>query len=113
MGFGAIFDKYYSGLTITKHVVDNDNQVTPNITDASNKLIIRQTYDSTALIDETYAKDNFEFLKLLYDESSSSIVNTYVNHPTLGFDMIGTTIRDNGNYPNYIIKTKIPNHKLF
>ncbi len=108
MGFGAIFDKYYSGLTITKHVVDNDNQVTPNITDASNKLIIRQTYDSTALIDETYAKDNFEFLKLLYDESPSSIVNTYVNHPTLGFDTIGTTIRDNGNYPNYIIKQRFP-----
>ena len=108
MGFGAVIDKYYSGLTITKHVVDGTNQITPNITDTPNKLIIRQSYDSTALIDETYAKDNFEFLKLLYDESPSSIVNTYINHPTFGFDMIGTTIRDNGNYPNYIIKQRFP-----
>jgi hypothetical protein len=107
-GFGAMFDKYYSGLTITRQVVDSNNQVTPSTVDSPNKLIIRQSYDSTALIDETYAKDNFEFLKLLYDSSPNSIVNTYINHPTLGFDMIGDSLKDNGNHPNYIVKQRYP-----
>ena len=107
-GIGSMFDKYYSGLTITKQVVDSKNQVTPSTVDSPNKLIIRQSYDSTALIDETYAKDNFEFLKLLYDSSPNSIVKTYINHPTLGFDMIGDSLKDNGNYPNYIVKQRYP-----
>jgi hypothetical protein len=108
MAIAGYFDKYYSGLTITKHVVKTEAQITPTIIDAPNKLIIRQSYDSTALIDETYARDNFEFLKLLHDTSPTSIANTYINHPTLGFDMIGNVIRDNGNYPNYIIKQRFP-----
>ncbi len=107
-GIGAMFDKYYSGLTITKQVVDSKNQVTPSTVDSPNKLIIRQSYDSTALIDETYAKDNFEFLKLLYDSSPNSIVKTYINHSTFGFDMIGDSLKDNGNYPNYIVKQRYP-----
>lgn len=107
-GFGSYFDKYYSGLTINKSVVKMRNQVMPTIEDSPNKLIIRQCYDSTALIDETYAKDNFEFLKLLYDGSPSSIAKTYFNHPSLGIDMIGDTLRDNGHHPNYIIKERFP-----
>jgi hypothetical protein len=107
-GFGSYFDKYYSGLTINKSVVKMRNQVMPTIEDSPNKLIIRQCYDSTALIDETYAKDNFEFLKLLYDGSPSSIAKTYFNHPSLGIDMIGDTLRDNGPHPNYIIKERFP-----
>lgn len=107
-GLGSYFDKYYSGLTVNKVIVDVDKQIMPTLTDSPNKLIIRQCYDSTALIDETYAKDNFEFLKLLYDTTPTSIVKTYFNHPTLGIDMVGDTVRDNGNYPNYIIKQRFP-----
>jgi hypothetical protein len=107
-GFGRYFDVHYSGLTITKQVVELENQVTPNTVDSPNKLIIRQSYDPTALIDETYAKDNFEFLKLLYDSSPTAIAKTYINHESLGFDMIGDTVRNNGNLPNYIIKQRFP-----
>jgi hypothetical protein len=107
-GFGRYFDVHYSGLTITKQTVRLENHVTPSTVDSPNKLIIRQTYDSTALIDETYAKDNFEFLKLLYDSSPNSIAKTYVNHPSFGFDMIGDTLRDNGDLPNYIVKQRYP-----
>lgn len=114
-GFGSYFDKYYTGLTVNKMVVKMDKQVMPIIEDSPNKLIIRQCYDSTALIDETYAKDNFEFLKLMYDASPTSIPNTYFNHITLGFDTIGNTVKDNGNYPNYIVKERYPttNYNLY
>lgn len=108
LGLGAYFDKHYTGITVSKSVVELNNQVVPIIPDSPNKLIIRQCYDSTALIDETYAKDNFEFLKLLCDTSPASTVNTYFSHPSLGIDMIGDTLRNNGEYPNYIIKQRYP-----
>jgi len=84
-----------------------DNALTvPVIEDESNKLIIRVSYDSTALIDDTYARDNWEFLKLMYDTDSNSIPKTYINDTELGFDSIGNTIRDNGTHPNYCIKKR-------
>lgn len=84
-----------------------DNALTiPVIEDVPNKLIIRISYDSTALIDDTYARDNWEFLKLMYDTEPNSIPKTYINDTELGFDSIGTTLRDNGNHPNYCIKKR-------
>lgn len=79
----------------------------PSITDESTKLIIRQPYDSTALIDDSYARDNFQFLYLMYSSDSTSIPKTYINHPTLGFDTLDS-IRDNGVHPNIIIKKRYP-----
>ena len=85
-----------------------DNSVTiPNVEDSDNKLIIRLSYDTTALIDDTYARDNWEFLKLMNDSNPNSIPKTYINDTELGFDSIGTTIRDNGNQPNYCIKKRV------
>jgi hypothetical protein len=66
------------------------------------------SYDATALIDDTYARDNWELLKLLYDGDPISIPATYVNDSTLGFDSIGNNIRDNGGFPNFIIKQRYP-----
>ncbi len=107
-GLGLYIEKNYSGYTINRTIVDHRNQIVPTIEDSPNKIIIRQCFDSTALIDDTYAKDNFQFLKLLSDNQPSSIVKTYFNHSTLGIDLIGTTLRDNGDYPNYIIKERFP-----
>ena len=44
-----------------------------------NKLIIRIAYDTTALIDDIYANDNWQFLKLMYDTDENSIPKTYIN----------------------------------
>lgn len=106
--FHQMMKDLYSGHPINVYVVDTDTMSVPNITDEPNRLTIRQSYDSTALIDETYAKDNFEFLKLMYDTNPSSIAKTYFNHTTLGIDSIGNDIRDNGNYPNFIVKERYP-----
>lgn len=107
-GLGAFLQRTYPNVTINLILISQENQITPILNDSPNKLIIRQSYDSNALIDETYAKDNFEFLKLLYDNDPNSIPKTYFVHPTLGFDTIGLSIRDNGNYPNFIIKKRYP-----
>ena len=65
--FNVLLSEYYSGsstVSVTIHNVESTSATVPFIEDASNKLILRNAYDSTALIDDTYAKDNFEFLKL-------------------------------------------------
>jgi hypothetical protein len=106
--FHQMMKDLYSGHPINVYIVNTDTTSVPNIVDEPNRLTIRQAYDSTALIDDTYAKDNFQFLKLMYDGDPSSIAKTYFNHPTLGIDSIGDDIRDNGNYPNFIVKERYP-----
>jgi hypothetical protein len=106
----GFFHSHYSGSSITF----NWNQTKygsvtiPTIEDTPNKLILRISFDTTALIDDTYAKDNWEYLKLIHDSEPSLIPATYVNDSELGFDSIGTTVRDNGGFPNYIIKERFP-----
>ena len=95
-----------SGVTFNPHRV-MPNGTIPNIEEGENTLIIRQTYDSTALIDYDYARDNFQFLKLMYDHDANSIPKTYFSHFTMGIDMIDT-IRDNVIHPNFIVKKRYP-----
>ena len=41
------------------------------------------------------------------DTNPTIIPKTYINDTELGFDSIGTTLRDNGTHPNYCIKKRI------
>ena len=60
-------------------------------------------------LDETYAKDNFEFLKLMHGADSTSIPKTYFNDGAgLSVDSLGDTLNDNGVLPNYIVKLRYP-----
>jgi hypothetical protein len=93
-------------MTFTPIIVDKNAVTVPFVEDDNNKLIIRIAYDTTALIDDLYAKDNWEFLKLMHDADENSIPKTYINDEELGFDSIGTTIRDNGNHPNFLVKKR-------
>lgn len=106
----GFFHSHYSGSSITFNWNQtNYGSITvPSIEDTPNKLILRISFDTTALIDDTYAKDNWEFLKLMHDDEPTSIPATYINNSELGFDSIGTTIRNNGDFPNYIIKERFP-----
>lgn len=105
-----LLSNHYSGTSITLNFHDTEKSAitVPQIEDGPNKLILRISYDATALIDDTYARDNWELLKLLYDSDQASIPATYINDPTIGFDTIGTNIRNNGNFPNFIIKQRYP-----
>lgn len=97
-------------IPVTKH--SGTLGLVPDIEDSDSKLIIRQAYDQTAVFDTTYAKDNYKFLKLMNDTNVNSIPKTYI--PNIGsgssftFDSIGTTARDNGDYPNFLIKERFP-----
>jgi hypothetical protein len=97
-----------SSVNVETHYTAVNSTTVPVIEDNDTTLIIRLSYDLTALIDSVYCTDNFEFLKLMYDADSSSMPATYINDTELGFDTIGTSVRDNGGYPNYLIKERFP-----
>jgi hypothetical protein len=109
ISFQTYLKNYCSGSNITfENIETEENAITiPFIEDADNKLIIRLSYDTTALIDDTYARDNWEFLKLMYDTDPNSIPKCYINDDELGIDSIGTILRDNDNHPNYCVKKRI------
>lgn len=92
--------------TFTLLNVDDNAITVPHVEDSENKLIIRISFDTTAIIDDTYAKDNWEFLKLMYDTDANLIPKCYINDDELGINNIGTILRDNGNHPNYLIKKR-------
>lgn len=95
-----------NNVSFTYVEIDRNAITVPYVEDTPNKLIIRVSYDTTALIDDTYARDNWEFLKLMYDNDSNSIPKTFINDTVLNIDSLGTILRDNGSYPNYIIKKR-------
>lgn len=96
-----------SGITYNKSKLEDNSVTIPNIEDGDTKLILRISYDTTALIDDIYARDNWEFLKLMNDSNPNSIPKTYINDTELGFDSIGEVLRDNGAHPNYCVKKRI------
>lgn len=107
--FSQMLEKFCKskGFTFNNILLDTNSVTVPYIEDTETKLIIRIAYDVTALIDDTYARDNWEFLKLMYDSNPASIPATYIDDLELGFDSIGTILRDNGVHPNYMIKKRI------
>lgn len=91
------------------YITQNEDGTIPFIEDGDNKLILRIAYDANALVDETYCRDNFSFLKLISDNDPNSLPNTFFNDGgDNNLDSIGTTITDNGNHPNFIIKERYP-----
>lgn len=73
-------------ITYTEHVTNQGSITVPYIEDSPTKFILRQSYDNTAIIDSTYAADNFEFFELMsgsgYDPKSyfsSSLDDIYVD----------------------------------
>lgn len=93
----------------------------PYIEDTEDTLIFRNAYDSTALIDSTYAASSLAFLEFVntycVGDNALQIPNTFIapsgSGQTYG-EMIGLepvidtidndNLRDNGVHPNYIIK---------
>jgi hypothetical protein len=111
--FNYTFDSYLksfltgSNIEFTTITTDTTSTTIPFVEDAEDKLIIRLSFDTTALIDDNYARDNWGFLKLMYDTDNNSIPKCYIDDTEFGMDSIGEVLRDNGNHPNYCIKKRV------
>lgn len=96
-----------NNISFTEYVVPKGAITVPYVEDASHKFILRQAYDTTALVDETYCADKFEFFSLM--SGSTYVPKTYQSDATLGIDTIDS-LTDNGSNPNILIKARYPNY---
>ena len=91
-----------NSITYTEHPVSANAVTIPVVEDAVHKFILRQAYDTSAIIDNTYAADKFEFIKLM--SGSSFIPKTYFN----GEDNLDVVDLSNTGKPNIIEKARFP-----
>lgn len=96
-----------NNITFFEYELTTNSITVPFIEDASNKFILRQAYDSTALIDSEYCSDKFKFQDLI---SGSGIdIETYANSNDVQVTDTLTNI-EIGNNPNLLVKYRFPGY---
>lgn len=90
------------------HVVPQNSVTVPYIEDASNKFILRQSYDTTALVDETYCADKYQFSSLM--SGSTFVPKTYHTGGDLSVDTLDTLNLYSGGEPNMVKKFRYPQY---
>ena len=90
---------------IVSESISNLLEVYPdNVTDASDKFILRMAYDENAILDSEYCKDSFNALKLMHEyDHTSSIIPFYAVSGSTTFDTLNTASYSD-NVPNAVIK---------
>ena len=108
--FKKILEERCSGsnISFTEYVVPLGSITVPYIEDTPTKFILRQAYDTTALVDETYCADKFEFFNLM--SGSNYVPNTYQSGSNLGIDTFTYLDVSNPTHPNVLIKARYPNY---
>jgi hypothetical protein len=94
------------GIGFEYHQVEIGAITVPFVEDSETNLIIRSAYDTTALVDDLYCRDKIGFLNLIKSESYGAQF-AYLNEEDELVSNI-TTIPDNGNHPNFILKARYP-----
>ena len=96
------------GITYESHMTNSNSVTIPHVEDSETTLIIRSAYDTTALVDDTYCRDKINFLNLIKDSSFGSQFAYLDDSNTLVSNI--TTINDNGEHPNFILKARLPQY---
>ena len=78
----------------------------PYVEDNDETLIVRSSYDTTALVDDTYCRDKIEFMNLIKDSAFGSQFAYRDTNSVLVNNI--TTINNNGTHPNFILKSILP-----
>lgn len=100
------------GITHIEHITVNGSITVPFIEDNESTLIIRLSYDTTAVVDDQYCRDKFALQKVIHDQSFGA--KTYIP-----IEVDGVTIDDftdvedfvyTDDVPNFIVKSRYPNY---
>jgi hypothetical protein len=95
------------GITFQSYETGDSSITVPYIEDNDNTLIIRLSYDTTAIIDDEYAKDNYNFLRAVGEQSFNpktyipNIVDDFSNIEDFSYTL---------DIPNFIVKKRYPNY---
>lgn len=104
--FFRVFAEYYG--YAYELVKTNSNDVTiPEVEDDDTTLIIRIAYDTYSIVDDLYARDNYEFLNLIRNENFASPVA----FSSESLDTISSIeLSQEGITPNYVVKHRTPGY---
>ena len=107
VGFFRNFAEYY-GYEFTNHNTLSTDVTVPNVEDADDSLIIRISYNTYAIVDDLYARDNYEFHNIIQSESFASPIAFTTNSldTVTQFDA-----PQSASYPNYVIKARLPEYE--
>lgn len=95
--------------SFNSHTVAKNSITIPYIEDAEDTLIIRTSYDTTAIVDEEYTKDKVNFHRLLSGQNYATKIYYNSNTDTnLNIDNLTELHLTDGDIPNYIVKTRLP-----
>jgi hypothetical protein len=97
-----------NNITFEDYMVSVGSVTVPFIEDADNKFILRQAFDTTALVDETYCADKFEFFSLM--SGSQYIPKTYYTSDAVSLDSLDEVDFTTTSNPNVLIKARYPNY---
>ena len=76
-----------------------------NPVDSGSKFILRLAYDENAVFDSTYAKSNYNTLKLMYDNDATSSIGEVFHSSSAGVIDTLTGTKGSSDYlPDYILK---------
>jgi hypothetical protein len=97
-------------ITFNTIVIPNNSITIPSTPSDEDTFYLRCAYDVTAIIDDTYCRDKSEMVKLMFDTNNHSLLpKTYVVNPNdnITYDTL-TSVDNNGNHPNVIVKKILP-----
>ncbi len=95
------------GVEYIEFILQNDSITVPYIEDSETKLIIRISYDTTAIIDEDYCRDKFKLQEIINNKTYGA--KTYIQGVLDNFSDIGDFEYDQ-NVPNFIVKKRHPQY---
>ena len=96
------------GIEYTYEKVKTESVTVPYVEDNETTLIIRSAYDTTAVVDDVYCKNKVNFLKLLQNTAHETQFAYRNTSGTIESNI--NTIPDNGNHPNFILKSILPGY---
>jgi hypothetical protein len=94
------------GITYTPYQVNTYAATVPYIEDTPTKFILRQAYDGTALVDETYCADKLNLQDLI--QSQSYAIPTFIDTPE--YNLTTLTEFDADKTPNLVVKSRYPQY---
>lgn len=94
-------------ITFNSYETSLNSITVPYVEDSESKLIIRVSYDTTAIVDDEYARDSYSLIRAL--GQSVNKPKTYVPNISDDFSDL-TEFTYTGSAPNFIIKQRLPNY---
>jgi len=95
-------------ISYNEYVVPQNSVTVPYVEDTANRFILRQSFDTTALVDETYCADKFEFFNLM--SGTSYVPKTYYSSDTLNLNTLDEVDYTSTTNPNILIKARYPSY---